>query len=48
MEIEQIKEAIAKPSTKFITGGFRPTNTIEESWIGKVFAFKEDGVYSTR
>ncbi len=40
MEIKDIKNRISKPATKFITGGFRPENTIEESWIGKVFAFK--------
>ncbi len=42
MNIQEIKNKIAKPTTKFDTGGFRPKNTIEESWIGKVFLFKED------
>jgi len=42
MTIEEIQNKIAKPITKFTTGGFRPENTIEESWIGKVFAFKEN------
>ena len=42
MTVEDLKNKIAKPVTKFSTGGFRPENTIEESWIGKVFAYKED------
>ncbi len=42
MEIEEIKKKISKSATKFVIGGFRPQNTIEESWIGKVFAFKEN------
>ncbi len=42
MTIEEIQEQISKPATKFITGGFRPENTIKESWIGKVFAFYEN------
>ncbi|MBL6446382.1 DUF1963 domain-containing protein [Fulvivirga sp. 29W222] len=39
MNIEEIQRKIAKPATRFLTGGFRPENTITESWIGKVFAF---------
>jgi len=42
MTIEEIQNKIAKPVTAFTTGGFRPTNTIEESWIGRVTAFNED------
>ncbi len=42
MEIQDIKNKISKSATKFITGGFRPENTIEESWVGKVFAFKDN------
>ncbi len=42
MDIETIRKIITKPVTKFSTGGFRPTNSIEESWIGKVTAFLED------
>ncbi|WP_179335441.1 DUF1963 domain-containing protein [Winogradskyella costae] len=42
MTVEDLKNKISKPVTKFNTGGFRPKNTIEESWIGKVFAYHED------
>ncbi len=42
MTIEEIQNKIAKPITKFTTGGFKPENTIEESWIGRVFAFNKD------
>ncbi len=42
MNIEEIKNKISKSVTKFSTGGFRPQNTIEESWIGKVFLFREN------
>ena len=39
MEINEILKPIRKTATKFNTGGFNPTNSIEESWIGKVSAF---------
>lgn len=42
MNLDEIKKAIRKPATRFFTGGFRPTNSIEESWIGKVFVFNKD------
>lgn len=42
MTVEDLKNKIAKPVTKLTTGGFRPKNTIEESWIGKVFAYHEE------
>lgn len=42
MNIQEIKNKILKPTTKFSTGGFRPQNIIEESWIGKVFLFREN------
>ncbi|GAA3511747.1 hypothetical protein GCM10022393_26830 [Aquimarina addita] len=42
MTIKEIQNKIARPITKFTTGGFRPENTIEESWIGKVSVFKND------
>jgi uncharacterized protein YwqG len=41
-EIENIKKQIVRKSTEFITGGFKPTNSISESWIGKVYLYKED------
>ena len=42
MEIDEIKKALRKSATRFFTGGFRPTNSVEESWIGKVSVFKKD------
>ena len=39
--IKAIKDKIERPATEFITGGFRPENTLEESWIGRVFAYAE-------
>ena len=42
MEIDEIINKIQKPATRFLTGGFRPTNSIEESWIGKVSVFGKD------
>ncbi|MDR2039535.1 MAG: DUF1963 domain-containing protein [Bacteroidales bacterium] len=41
-EIEKIKKRIAKPATVFMTGGFRPTNSKSESWIGRVYLYKEN------
>lgn len=40
--ISEIKEKIKRRATAFTTGGFRPLNTLEESWIGRVFAYKEN------
>ncbi|MER8149632.1 hypothetical protein ABS241_19775, partial [Acinetobacter baumannii] len=40
--IEELQQEIRKPITKFTTGGFRPENTIEESWLGKVTAYGKD------
>ncbi len=39
--ILNIKRKIEKSATTFEVGGFRPANTIEESWIGRVFAYGE-------
>ena len=36
MKIEEIKNALKRKAIVFRTGGFRPTNEISESWIGKV------------
>ncbi|WP_312993128.1 hypothetical protein [Chryseobacterium flavum] len=41
LRIQEIKNKIERPATEFITGGFRPQNTLEESWIGRVFAYAE-------
>lgn len=40
--IQEIKDKIERPATEFFTGGFRPLNVLEESWIGRVFAYTED------
>lgn len=41
MNIPQIKNALFKQATIFQTGGFRPTEELGESWIGKVLWGKE-------
>lgn len=41
MNIAQIKKALFKQATIFQTGGFRPTEELGESWIGKVLWGKE-------
>ncbi|MFG0592291.1 DUF1963 domain-containing protein [Myroides odoratimimus] len=40
--IEQLKQEIGRTITAFEVGGFRPLNTIEESWIARVTAYKEE------
>ncbi len=42
MTIEEIQRALARPATSFVTGGFRPTNELAESWIGRVFLYQSD------
>lgn len=39
---ESIKNQLAKKATTFITGGFKPTNSISESWIGRVYLYAEN------
>lgn len=39
MNIEEIQNALAKSATIFQTGGFRPSDRLDESWIGKVFLY---------
>lgn len=41
LNIAQIKSALFKQATIFQTGGFRPTEELGESWIGKVLWVKE-------
>ena len=41
-EIDNIKKQIVRKATEFITGGFKPTNSNSESWIGKVYLYKVD------
>lgn len=42
MDIQQIKQRLARPAVKFMAGGFRPLGTDEESWLGNVFLFRPD------
>ncbi|CAL2094475.1 DUF1963 domain-containing protein [Tenacibaculum sp. 190524A05c] len=42
MTIKKVKDKISKDTTVFTVGGFRPKNTIQESWIGKVSAYKAE------
>ncbi|MCF5653342.1 hypothetical protein GIV49_27965, partial [Pseudomonas syringae] len=42
MEIQQIKQLLARPAVKFSAGGFRPAGTDEESWLGRIFLFRPD------
>lgn len=42
MEIQEIKQRLARPAVKLIAGGFRPVGTDEESWLGNVFLFRPD------
>ncbi len=44
MDITQIKHALFKQAIIFQTGGFRPTEEIGESWIGKVLWRKEEEI----
>ena len=39
MNLDQLKEQIKRQCTEFEAGGFRPTNEIEESWLGQVTLF---------
>lgn len=41
-KITAIKKRLVKKATNFTTGGFRPTNSNTESWIGRVYLYKED------
>lgn len=47
MNINQIKDALFKQATIFQTGGFRPTEELGESWIGKVLWGKEEETVPT-
>lgn len=41
-EIEKLKKALSKKATTFQSGGFKPTNSISESWIGRVYLYLEN------
>lgn len=40
--INEIKKMLAKKATIFTSGGFKPTYSDTESWIGRVYLYKED------
>ncbi|MDM1361942.1 DUF1963 domain-containing protein [Myroides marinus] len=40
--LEELKQEIGRRVTAFEVGGFRPLDTIEESWIARVTAYKEE------
>ena len=42
MDIQDLKQRLARPALKLITGGFLPAGTDEESWLGNVFLFRAD------
>lgn len=42
MDIQEIKQRLARPALKLIAGGFRPAGTDDESWLGHVFLFRAD------
>lgn len=42
MDKNTLFQDIRRKATQFTTGGFRPTNTREESWIGRVFICKAE------
>lgn len=42
MDKAQIQHALARPAVAFTAGGFRPSGSDEESWLGKVFLFRPE------
>jgi len=40
MNLEQIRQRVARPATILTAGGFRPTNERTESWLARVFLFE--------
>ncbi|ROL80769.1 hypothetical protein BLX41_08690, partial [Pseudomonas protegens] len=42
MDIQDIQRSLARPALKLVAGGFRPTQAMDESWLGRVFLFRED------
>lgn len=45
--IDEIKRMLVKKATGFTTGGFKPTNSNSESWIGRVCLYKEEETIPT-
>ncbi|MGC5700801.1 DUF1963 domain-containing protein [Pseudomonas sp. NFXW11] len=42
MDIQDIQQRLAKPALELIAGGFRPSHSDQESWLGRVFLFREE------
>jgi hypothetical protein len=42
MTVQEVKNKLAKQAVEFSTGGFKPTNTDKENWIGRVYLYKQD------
>ncbi|MGE7774750.1 hypothetical protein ACQKLP_08505 [Chitinophaga sp. NPDC101104] len=42
MDKEQLKGHISRPATWMSTGGFRPTQALTESWVSRVFLYREN------
>ncbi|MFD2938612.1 DUF1963 domain-containing protein [Flavobacterium notoginsengisoli] len=41
-DIHNTRKLLAKKATEFIAGGFKPTHSTSESWIGRVYLYNED------
>lgn len=41
-KIESIKNRAVKQAIRFNTGGIRPSNSMSESWIGKIYLYKQE------
>ncbi len=42
MNIQEIKERLVKKAVRLSPGGFKPAYTETESWLGKVYLFREE------
>lgn len=42
MDTSEIKQRLVRRAVKFSAGGFRPSGTDEESWLGNIFLFRPD------
>jgi len=42
MNLEEIRERASKKASKLTAGGFRPTGDDKESWLGRVFLYRDD------
>jgi hypothetical protein len=42
MDLQEIKNRLTRRATGFTVGGFKPTYSDKESWLGRVFFYKEE------